>query len=170
MPLNLLLSAYACQPNMGSEPGVGWNLAQALAQHHRVWVLTRCSNRAAIEAELAEHPVANLTVVYCDPPPLWRRLPAAQVPHYYGWQIGAYFAAKALLNAVDIDLIHHVTYVRYSTPSFLTLLPVPVIWGPVGGGEMAPSPFWQDFSLRGQGYERVRSLVHRLGELIPSRG
>lgn len=170
MPLNLLLSAYACQPNMGSEPGVGWNLAQALAQHHRVWVLTRCSNRAAIEAELAEHPVANLTVVYCDPPPLWRRLPAAQVPHYYGWQIGAYFAAKALLNAVDIDLIHHVTYVRYSTPSFLTLLPVPFVWGPVGGGEMAPSPFWQDFSLRGQGYERVRSLVHRLGELDPFTG
>ena len=59
------------------------------------------------------------------------------------------------------------TYVRYSTPSFLSLLPVPFVWGPVGGGEMAPKAFWKDFSRRGKTYEFLRSLVHRLGELDP---
>ncbi|MBW4459929.1 MAG: glycosyltransferase [Nodosilinea sp. WJT8-NPBG4] len=166
-PLNILISAYACQPNMGSEPGVGWHLAQELAKYHRVWVLTRVSNRAAIEAELTQHPVDRLTFLYSDPPLVAKELPPAHVPHYYFWQVGAYFAAKTLLKTVDIDLVHHVTYVRYSTPSFLALLPVPFVWGPVGGGEMAPPPFWGDFSRRGQVYEVVRSLVHRIGELDP---
>ncbi|MBD1918197.1 MULTISPECIES: glycosyltransferase [Cyanophyceae] len=165
--LNILISAYACQPHMGSEPGVGWHLVQELAKHHRVWVLTRSSNRAAIEAELAQNAIETLTFLYCDPPGLAQRLPPAQVPHYYLWQVGAYFVAKALLETVNIDLIHHVTYVRYSTPSFLALLPVPFVWGPVGGGEMAPKAFWGDFSRRGQAYEVVRSLVHRAGELDP---
>jgi glycosyltransferase involved in cell wall biosynthesis len=167
LPLNILISAYSCQPHQGSEPGVGWHLVQEIAKYHRVWVLTRSQNQAAIEAELAQHPVANLTVVYCDPPTGWRRLPPARVPHYYGWQVGAYFTAQTLLQTVAIDLIHHVTYVRYSTPSFLALLPVPFVWGPVGGGEMAPAPFWVDFGPRGRGYEVLRSLVHRLGELDP---
>jgi glycosyltransferase involved in cell wall biosynthesis len=166
-PLNILISAYACQPNMGSEPGVGWHLVQELAKHHRVWVLTRTSNRAAIETELAQRPVDTLTFLYCDPPLVAKGLPPAHVPHYYFWQVGAYFAAKTLLKIVDIDLIHHVTYVRYSTPSFLALLPIPFIWGPVGGGEMAPLPFWDGFSRRGQLYEVVRSLAHRVGELDP---
>ncbi|MBD1872377.1 glycosyltransferase [Nodosilinea sp. FACHB-131] len=166
-PLNILISAYACQPHMGSEPGVGWHLAQEMAQHHQVWVLTRTSNQSAIEAELAQHPIDTLSFLYCDPPPVANWLPRAHVPHYYAWQVGAYFAAKAFLKTVDIDLIHHVTYVRYSTPSFLALLPVPFVWGPVGGGEMAPKSFWRDFSRRGQSYEIVRSLVHRVGELDP---
>ncbi|MEA5448611.1 glycosyltransferase [Leptolyngbya sp. CCNP1308] len=166
-PLKILMSAYACQPAMGSEPGVGWNVGQELAKYHRVWVLTRRNNRPAIEAELSVRPNANLTFLYCDPPGPARWLPPTQVPHYYGWQIGAYFAAKALLQQVDLDLIHHVTYVRYSTPSFLALLPVPFVWGPVGGGEAAPAAFWQGFSRRGQGYEVLRSLIHRLGELDP---
>lgn len=166
-PLNVLISAYACQPHMGSEPGVGWHLVQELAKHHRVWVLTRRSNRDAIESELAQNPVPSLTFLYCDPPPPMQWLPPAQVPHYYGWQVGAYYTAKTLLKSVDIDVIHHVTYVRYSTPSFLALLPVPFVWGPVGGGEMAPHSFWGDFSRRGQVYEVLRSLVHRVGELDP---
>ncbi len=164
---NILISAYACRPNMGSEPGVGWNVVQELAKFHQVWVLTRSDNRSSIEAHLAQHPAGNLKFVYCDPPMGARLLSAATVPHYYFWQVAAYFAAKDLLQQVDIDVIHHVTYVRYSTPSFLSLLPVPFIWGPVGGGEMAPKAFWQDFSARGQAYEVVRRLVHRIGELDP---
>jgi hypothetical protein len=56
------------------------------------------------------------------------------------------------------------TFVKYSTPSFLSLLPVPFIWGPVGGGESAPKDFWQGFSLRGKVYETLRNLARWLGE------
>ncbi|MEL7069943.1 MAG: glycosyltransferase [Cyanobacteria bacterium J06581_3] len=165
--LNILISAYACQPDMGSEPGVGWHMVQELARYHNVWVLTREENRSAIEKSMRTTPISNLEFVYCEPPGLAKKLPTAQVPHYYLWQIGAYFAAKQLCQQVSIDLIHHVTYVRYSTPSFLSLLPEPFVWGPVGGGEAAPAPFWSDFSRRGKVYEVLRSLAHRVGELDP---
>lgn len=47
--MKLLLSAYACEPGLGSEPGVGWNSALEAARFHDVWVLTRAANRKAIE-------------------------------------------------------------------------------------------------------------------------
>src|ERR1700686_5022098 len=51
--LRILLSAYACEPGKGSEPGVGWHWAVEMARlGHRVTVLTRQNNRAGIELAL----------------------------------------------------------------------------------------------------------------------
>lgn len=50
--MKILLSAYACEPNKGSEPGVGWGWATELAKHHQVWVLTRDNNQPVIEEYL----------------------------------------------------------------------------------------------------------------------
>ncbi|MEO1395133.1 MAG: glycosyltransferase family 4 protein [Cyanobacteria bacterium J06634_5] len=167
-PLKILISAYACRPNVGSEPGVGWNITRTLAQYHELFVFTRSDNRPAIEAELQNHPSDNLKFIYLDPPKWVSWLPSAQLPHYYFWQVEAYAAGKRLLETQTIDLIHHITYVRYSTPSFLSRLQRPFIWGPVGGGEQAPKAFWQSFSLRGKAYEILRTVSHRIGELDPS--
>ncbi|WP_051470059.1 glycosyltransferase family 4 protein [Fischerella sp. PCC 9605] len=163
----ILISAYACRPNMGSEPGVGWNTVMELANYCQVWVLTREENRSAIEAELIKNPIPGISFVYCDPPRWAGWWKPTQLPHYYFWQLSAYLKARNLHSEIGFDLVHHVTYVRYSTPSFLSLLPVPFIWGPVGGGEFAPKAFWQDFSWRGKVYEILRSLAHRLGEIDP---
>lgn len=154
---------------MGSEPGVGWNTVQDLVKHHKVWVITREDNRPTIEGELAKKPIPGLQFVYCDLPlsGLWKQGLQGVHLHYYLWQITAYFVARKLHRELNFDLVHHITYVRYSSPSFLSLLPIPFIWGPVGGGESAPKAFWQDFSLRGRVYEIVRKLAHRLGERDP---
>lgn len=168
--LNVLVSAYACRPGEGSEPGVGWNLIRELVKHHNVWVITRANNRPATEAELEKNPIPGLHFVYCDLPHWLQQLNQGQrlvQLHYYLWQIVAYFTARKLHQDVGFDLVHHVTYVRYSSPSFLSLLPIPFIWGPVGGGESAPKAFWKDFSFRGKIYEIVRGLAHRLGEYDP---
>src|SRR5579872_5344670 len=50
--LRVLMSAYACEPNKGSEPEVGWQWALQMARFHDVTVLTRSNNREAIEREL----------------------------------------------------------------------------------------------------------------------
>lgn len=170
--MKILISAYSCEPGKGSEPGVGWNVAQEVAKHHEVWVLTRPDESGEmIEAELAQHPVPSLQFVYFTLPfwkdsLRWGQSGAMQI-HYYLWQIQAYFVARRLHREVGFDLIHHVTFVRYSTPSFLSLLPVPFIWGPIGGGESAPKPFWKDFSLRAKVYELARDLFRSIGELDP---
>ena len=45
----ILLSAYACEPNKGSEPEVGWQWAIHIAQKHEVWILTKENNKETIE-------------------------------------------------------------------------------------------------------------------------
>ncbi len=170
--MKILISAYSCEPNKGSEPGVGWNIAREVARHHQVWVLTRPDeSKAAIEAELAHNPIPDLKFVYFTLP-FWQdsmRLgqSGAMQMHYYLWQIQAYFAARRLHNEIGFDVAHHVTFVRYSTPSFLALLPIPFVLGPVGGGEQAPKPFFKDFSRRAKRYETLRRLIHNIGQNDP---
>jgi glycosyltransferase involved in cell wall biosynthesis len=171
--MKILLSAHACEPNKGSEEGVGWHTALEAAKHHEIWVLTRSQYQVAIEAAMSDNPNQNLNFIYfeaflfnglIDP---WQFNHWSGQLHYYLWQLQAYFVVKSFLKDVKIDLIRHVTYVKYWSPSFLSLLPVPFLWGPVGGGEAAPKPFWKDFGFKATGYEILRLLAQRLGEQDP---
>ena len=170
--MKVLLSAYSCEPGKGSERGVGWNIAKEVAQYHEVWVFTRPDeSKAAIEAELARNPIPNLHFVYFTLPfwqdsLRWGQSGAMQL-HYYLWQIQAYFVARKMHRQINFDIAHHVTFVRYSVPSLLALLPIPFIWGPVGGGESAPPKFWQDFSWKNKLYEYLRGAWRGIGELDP---
>jgi glycosyltransferase involved in cell wall biosynthesis len=172
--MKILLSAYACEPHRGTEPGVGWNTAVSLAQYHQIWVFTSNTHRSAIEAELAIRPVENLQFVYLDPLNWvydWSQEGKKSHWdvhfHYYLWQIQAYRIARSLHRTINFDIVHHVTYGKHSAPSFLSFLPVPFLWGPVGGAENAPPSFWQDFSLRAKTYEVFRRISQFIGELDP---
>lgn len=173
--MKVLISAYSCEPGRGSERGVGWNVACEVAKHHEVWVLTRPDeSKTAIEAELAVHPIPNLHFVYFTMP-FWQdsmRLgqSGAMQLHYYLWQVQAYFVGRRLHKEIGFDIVHHVTFVKYSAPSLLSFLPVPFVWGPVGGGESAPGKFWKDFSLRARLYELARDMVRNIGQRDPLVG
>src|SRR3954453_4111451 len=87
----VLLSAYACKPGKGSEPGVGWTMAVGLASQHHVWVLTRLKNRTAIQAEFAKRPLPNLHFIYHELPAwaalvrVWKRGRRGRIIYYYLW-------------------------------------------------------------------------------------
>ena len=85
----VLLSAYACRPQGGSEPGAGWAWAKAAARDHDVWLLTRGKFAHEIAEELAIRPVPGLTVVPLELPK-WilrlRRRPADVYWYYPLWQ------------------------------------------------------------------------------------
>lgn len=167
--LRVLVSAYACEPGAGSEPGVGWNAARELARQHDVWVLTRSNNRDAIERELSRRPVPRLRFTYFDLPGwlrFWKRGRRGVHIYYYLWQLGARSVARRIHESVGFDLVHHVTFARYWTPS-ITFADVPLVWGPVGGGESAPKDFWSDFGPAGYATEALRELVRWLGERDP---
>jgi glycosyltransferase involved in cell wall biosynthesis len=168
--MKILMSAYSCEPGKGSERGVGWNVAREVAKHHEVWLLTRPDeSKEAIEAELLLHPIPTLHFVYFTLPfwqdsLRWGQSGAIQI-HYYLWQIQAYFVARKLHQEIGFDATHHVTFVRYASPSFLSFLPIPFVWGPVGGGESAPLQFWKDFTWKNKLYEIARLLWRTVGEL-----
>jgi glycosyltransferase involved in cell wall biosynthesis len=149
---------------------VGWNWVGQVARFHEVWVITRANNRAPIEKSLAREPLPNVHWVYFDLPPwarFWKKGERGLHLYYYLWQLGAYFVGKKLHCKVSFDLVHHATFVNYWMPSFPGLLPIPFIWGPVGGGESAPRAFWRSFSLRGKAYELLRDLARSLAQLDP---
>ncbi|MBD2445734.1 glycosyltransferase family 4 protein [Nostoc sp. FACHB-152] len=173
--MKILISAYACEPGQGSEPGVGWNVVREVSKYHHVWVLTSHCHRPAIETELARNPQSQLNFIYLDPFDFqinWnhqgKHTQKWVYIHYYLWQIKAYFVSCSLHKKIKFDILHHVTYVKYTSPCFLCLLPIPFIWGPVGGGELIPSNFWQSLSLYGKVYEFFRSIARSIGEYDPS--
>lgn len=168
--LKVLISAFACRPNEGSEPGKGWACATEMAKEHEVWVLTRGKYQGLIEEELARNPVANLHFVYLDAP-RWmlskKRGGGFFQFTYYAWQVGAYFRARSVCRKHNIDVIHHVSYSKFWAPCFVALLPIPFVWGPVGGGERTPPGLWSGYSLRGKLYELLRDGARWVGERDP---
>src|SRR5439155_25552362 len=122
--LRVLLSAYACEPGAGSEPGVGWNWARQVSRSHEVWVLTRANNRLAIESALAEDPIDGAHFVYFDLPRwlrFWKKGQSGVRLYYYLWQVGSYCVARRLHRELNFHVVHHVTFVKYWMPSFLYL-------------------------------------------------
>lgn len=169
--LRLLLSAYACEPGKGSEPGIGWNWALGLARAgHDVWVLTRDNNRAAIEAARAELEMKNLHFAYYDLPGWarwWKRGARGVRTYYLLWQWGAYRRARQLCGAMRFDLVHHLTFGVFRQPSFMGRLGLPFVFGPVGGGETAPRALRRGLPLRGTVLERARDFANWLVRVDP---
>ncbi len=166
----ILISAYSCEPEKGSEPGVGWNIAQQMAKEHEVWVITRANNRSAIELSLCQTSAPRLHFIYYDLPRWarwWKRGNRGVQLYYYLWQIGIYFVARRLHANVQFDLAHHVTFGKYWSPSFICLLPLPFVWGPVGGGESAPRTFWMSLGIRGMVAEIFRESARFLSQFDP---
>src|SRR5438094_9800878 len=166
----ILISAYACDPERGSEPGVGWHLVRQMSRFEEVWVITRANNRGAIEQAVAREPLPNAHFVYFDLPRwlrFWKRGQAGILLYYYLWQVGVYFIARKSHREIGFDLIHHLTFAKYWAPSFLVLLPVPFLWGPLGGGDAPPRAFWGAFSFRGMLYETMRTIARSIGQLDP---
>lgn len=170
--MRILLSAYACRPHQGSEHGLGWGWATTLAGlGHRVHVLTRRANQAFIERELAANPVPNLSFSWIDYPEWCRRAIVATAvgrrTYYHLWQLAAFGAARRLLAEQSFDVGHHVTFARYWSVSPLAFLPLPFLWGPVGGGEDAPLPHWPRLGVGGALFELARVTARRLSEFNP---
>jgi glycosyltransferase involved in cell wall biosynthesis len=164
------MSAYACGPGRGSEPGIGWNTAREMATRCDVWLFTSRENRRELEEELATRPLPHLRVLFVDWPAALDWMKQTRLGfelQHYAWQVAVYFKARALHRVVGFDIVHHVTIGRYWMPSFLTLLPVPFVWGPVGGGESVPPQFRRGLGARGALFEVTRECARWIGELDP---
>lgn len=171
--MRVLLSAYACEPNAGSEPGKGWLFANALArQGCEVTVLTCGSHhRAVIEAHCADHPPpANLRFVFHDVPG-WPGPGYAEArhirQHYMAWQMTARSRVRRMLRDRDFDVIHHVTWTVLRWPSFLGGLGPRFVFGPVGGGATAPKALRPSFPQGGQRRERLRDMINAISRIDP---
>lgn len=159
--MKVLLSAYACRPNTGSEPGIGWNWAIHLAEAGcEVYVLTDLEHKSVIDAYLLEKPHPNLHPCYVQVP--WVVLSRyGNRLHYLFWQWTCLNFARSLAQRVRFDVAHHVSYGAVQVPTQLWRLGIPTVFGPVGGGSTSPEaliPYLGGSQLA----ERLRTFSVRL--------
>ena len=171
--MKILLSAYSCEPNKGSESEVGWRWATELsAKGNDVYVITRSNNQNNINEELSKINIKNLKFLYFDFPPWIIKIIKGHFNkfsyiYFYLWQIGIYLKFKNFIKNNNFDFIHHVTFVSYRFPSFLSLCDVPFIYGPLSGGEEVPIKLRKSFSLRDKIKERFRDLSNKFISISP---
>lgn len=166
--MKILLSAYACEPNRGSEPGVGWNwLVQIAERGHHVTVITRKNNKNVIEN--ANYKNANIQYIYYDLPAniIWIKKIIGVHLYYLLWQIGIYFSIKKQLHILKPDIIHHITFVAIRKFSFLCFLGIPFYYGPLGGGESCPDALLKGLPFHYFLKEKLRKLLNSLVKWNP---
>lgn len=163
--LRVLVSAYACEPDKGSEPGAGWSWVRALAQRHEVVVITRANNRPAVERAREKLGGPNVEFVWIDLASwlLWlkkRGLPA-QV-YYLLWQRKVSRVARGLHRMRPFDAVHHLTWAVDWMPAGVLSVPATIrVWGPVGGSTGAPPVTYRWLGVRGILHELTREAVTR---------
>jgi glycosyltransferase involved in cell wall biosynthesis len=156
--LKVLISAYACSPLRGSEPGVGWGFIKALAEHHDLWILTEKEKfQAEVEIALQKDPkLASKVQFHFIQKKRNRTLRKIWPPSYYRyyrrWHWDAFLFAQQLHEKVGFDLAHQLTMVGFREPGYLWQLDIPFVWGPVGGIGFFPWRFLTEVGLKGSIY------------------
>lgn len=172
--MKILISAYACEPNRGSEPGVGWGWAVELTKKNEVWIITRDNNKSVIDNYLLEHPEYrndNMHFEYVGVPKrltFWKKGNRGIRLYYLIWQRNAYLAARKLCMKVKFDFVQHITFVSYTQPTYMYKLGLPLIWGPVAGGDNIPQSIKIRMTTKERTSELVRGVLQRLSLFTPS--
>lgn len=159
----LLVFAYACEPDKGSEPGAGWAWVRALAHLGEITVITRENNRQAIERGLESVPKRDrLAFEYVDLPGWargWKKGQRGVRLYYVLWMIAAFRRGRALQDQKTFDLVWHLTLANAWLGSLAPLLGRPFVYGPVGTGAPLVWRLLPSFGLRGGIYELARQAM-----------
>ena len=159
----IFVSAYACEPGLGSEIGVGWHWVLEMSKYFDLWVLTRRSNMPNINAWLAENPdFSNINFIYYDLPKwarFWKKGLRGVRLYYILWQFCSNNIVKRTMIENNISIFHHLTYgnalwnvSRYGSKQTF-------IWGPVGGLETIPENFSRHYDTKCRIIEKFRRFA-----------
>lgn len=159
----IFISAYACEPGLGSEIGVGWHWVLEMSKYFELWVLTRQSNRHTIEPWIAKHPeYSHIHFLYFDLPKwarFWKKGLRGVRTYYNIWQWMTNGIVRRTMQENDIRIFHHLTYGNvlwkvssYGQKQFF-------IWGPAGGVETIPEEYSRLYPRKMQLVEKVRRMV-----------
>jgi len=161
--LKIFVSAYACEPDLGSEIGVGWHWVLEMSKYFDLWVLTRKSNQVNIEEWLSRNQLPNkINFIYYDLPQrlrFWKKGLHGVRTYYVLWQMLTNSIVKKTMEGNHIEIFHLLTYgnalwpvSRYGQSKFF-------IWGPTGVGDYIPYEFSKHYGLKWQIIELIRSMV-----------
>jgi glycosyltransferase involved in cell wall biosynthesis len=172
----VFLSAFACEPGRGSEPGVGWEFVRAAATLARreaikLVVLTRPHRLAQINAALeSEHLNSSMVEIVGIPVPFHvhraigrRRARGAYIVArgaYIVWQVAAFRVARRLARREGrAPIYHHVSFATAALPTAGMFLPCnwTFIMGPAGSASaQIPTSMYEVIQIH------LKSAISRL--------
>lgn len=168
---SLLVLAYACSPKLGSEPGAGWGVVNALMEFADITVITGGRYMADITEWQAEHPESRATFVEVSERIMWPLVSWHRIPsflYYLFWLRKARKRAERLTSEARFDAALHATYAVFWLPTPMVHLGVPSVWGPVGGAVTTPRPLRGLLGWSGKLQETLDFALVRIAAALPA--
>jgi glycosyltransferase involved in cell wall biosynthesis len=165
--LSILINAYACSPNMGSEPGMAWNWCINLAHYCELHIITEGEFRDTIEAVLPTLPQGKNMHFYYNPVSekirkmCWNQGDWRFYSHYKKWQYKTYQIASEIVKKEKIDILHQLNMIGFREPGYLWKIPnIPFIWGPVGGLKQFPTTYLKCAGWKMNLFNRIKNFIN----------
>lgn len=166
MLLSILINAYACSPNMGSEPGMAWNWCVNLAKYSELHIITEGEFRNEIEAALPTLPQGKNMHFYYNPVSekirkmCWNQGDWRFYKYYKEWQWKTYLIAKYICQKTHIDILHQLNMIGFREPGYLWKIPdIPFVWGPVDAKESFPLAYLEGASLKTKLFIQLKNTI-----------
>ena len=168
--LKILINAYACSPDMGSEPGMAWNWVSNLAKYCEVHIITEGEFQNKIETVVPKleqeenmhfyyNPVSDEIRKMC-----WNQGDWRFYKYYKEWQWKTYLMAKDICSKQHIDVLHQLNMIGFREPGYLWKLSqengVPFVWGPIGGLKQFPVAYLKGAGLKMQLFNRLKNILN----------
>lgn len=156
--MKILINAYACSPNMGSEPGMAWNWCVHLAKHCELHIITEGEFRERIEEVISTLPQGGNMHFYYNPVSedvrkmCWNQGDWRFYKYYREWQWKTYLMAKEICSKEKIDILHQLNMIGFREPGYLWKLSeetgIKFVWGPVDAKDKFPLAYAQGAGLK----------------------
>lgn len=165
--LSILINAYACSPNMGSEPGMAWNWCVNLAKDCELHIITEGEFKDKIEAVLPTLPQGKNMHFYYNPVSdeirkmCWNQGDWRFYKYYREWQWKTYTMAKEIIRQHHIDIVHQLNMIGFREPGYLWKIEdKPFVWGPIGGLKQFPSSYLEGAGIKMKLFNRVKNIIN----------
>ena len=150
--MELLAIAYACEPERGSEPGVGWNWVRLIAQLEgvNISVITRKNNKPVIEKYYRNHESDGVNFLYYDLPKCvlkYKKRDKNIKLFYTLWQYGVIKYIKQHIELDQYDYIWDFNFGSLVLPDFIYKLKKPYIIGPASTKESIAKSYINNMTL-----------------------
>lgn len=159
----IFVSAYACEPGLGSEIGVGWHWVLEMSKYFELWVLTRKSNQNNIETWIKQQEESyDIHFIYFDLPKVlrfWKKGMQGVRTYYTIWQTLTNKIVKKTMQENDIKIYHLLTYGNSLWPASRYGMKQFFVWGPTGGVDTIPAEYSKHYNTKSRMVEFVRRMV-----------
>ncbi|XZE34704.1 glycosyltransferase family 4 protein [Pirellulaceae bacterium SH501] len=163
----MLVQAYCFHPDGTMEERNGWQRALQGARRFDVTVLY--SNPKKYSNDFYDYlppeiPSESIRFIEIKNPPLSRHFERSEYSFYAGyrtWQKLAFARAAELQAQKPFDLSHTVTLCGYREPGMLWNLPIPHLWGPIGGTHELDPKFYRYLDPMNRAREQLRTWINQ---------